>query len=334
MSLLFPPEKPHAYTWLLMKGDSYLPGVFVSAWSVRRTCPKADLVVLCTPDVSQTARDKLLLVVDNIYSINYLTFPSKELKTARQRELYAEWVSCAYTKWQILSLPYEKVCQLDADTVVVCNIDELFDMQAPAMPLASPFTTPLGTAPNYFTGEVGLDGYPVEGACITREMINRMLKSAGTVCISTPAVIEPNAEDYADYIAYINKRLPYGSTNCMSAFDEQSICDFYVNSKKTSITAIHHRYNYYPWKEGFLFPGEIPRIIHFFSDTKPWSVCYDEYPDMISWYKMAYAACKDIGIEPTEININCADCTSADCSGDTFIDKFVEGFNILTLAHL
>ena len=328
------PTRRYAYVWLFMKGDKYLPGVFVSAYSVLRTNPDADLVVMVTEDVSEKARAVLQKVVTHIADVPYISFKSKKLKTGRQKQLYESWIAESYTKWNVLALPYEKVLLLDADTIVTENVDELFKLDAPAMPMATPFIKPYGDLPTYYKGPVGLDGYPEHGTKLTLEYIEETLTKCGVLPPSSQAIIAPSVDDYREYIQTISDMQPFGYPECNNGFDEQSIAHYYTNVKKVPYTVIHHRYNIFPWKDGFTFNGEIPRIIHFFSDTKPWTVAYDKYPDVITWYKMAGAAVDYADIKPEDINIEKRNITSAKKADDIFIHKYLKNKDVLQIYGL
>jgi len=322
LTLSSPPLHDNAYVWLFMKGDFYLPGVFVSAFSIKRTNPDADLVVMVTPDVSEHARNMLLKVATHLYDIPYVSFESKQLKTERQRQLYNTWIASSYTKWNSLALPYKKIALIDGDTIHTANTDELFDLQAPAMPLASPFVEPLGKIKSFYVGPTDLAGYPQHGSRIDTSILSDILNKGGLLPTSTPAIIEPSMSDYKEYLELIKGMQPFGFTECHSGFDEQSIAHFYVTKGKP-YTSIHQRYNYYPWKDGFMFPGEVPRIIHFFSDTKPWTVEYNKYPDVTTWYKMAALAIDHVAIKAEDISIKSENISLATSVDDEFNKKFI-----------
>ncbi len=328
------PKRPHAYTWLFMKGDAYLPGVFVSVYSVLRTSPAADLVVMVTPDISKEARTQLKKVATHLFEIPYISFKSKPLRTERQRQLYESWIAQSYTKWNTLALPYEKVLLLDADTIITENIDELFNLQAPAMPLATPYIKPYGKEPTYYKGPVGLDGYPAHGTLLDAEVINNTLNDGGLLPPSSQALIAPSMSDYYEYLETIDAMQPFGFPNCHNGFDEQSIAHYYTNVKNKKYTVIHQRYNVFPWKDGFTFNGDIPRVIHFFSDTKPWTVEYNKYPDVITWYKMAGAALKYTGSSPKDINIESSNVNKAGSAEDVFIHKYLKKKDVLQIYGL
>lgn len=328
------PLREHAYVWLLMKGDTYLPGIFTSVFSVARTSPAADLVVMVTHDVSQTARSMLLNVATHICEIPYINYESKKMKTQRQREMYESWIASSYTKWNALALPYKKIILIDGDTVHTSNTDELFSLSGPAMPYSSPFMEPMGGLPSYYEGTRGLDGYPFHASEIPIDVIEKTLNKGGILPTSTPAVIEPDADDYVLYQKTISAMQPFGFPKCDSGFDEQSIAYFYTKVKNKSYTSIHQRYNYYPWKVGFLFPGDVPKIIHFFSDNKPWMMKFNTYPDVITWYKMAALGLEKYSLSPVDIKLKKENVDGAKSSDDKFIKTFIEVDDVTQVTQL
>lgn len=100
----------NAYVWVIFKGDRYIPGVLASAYSVKRTNTKYDLICLVTPDVSNIGRKELAKICNKVIEINYIRVTRPKLKTTRQKELYKTWIDVSYTKWNILNLTqYKKV---------------------------------------------------------------------------------------------------------------------------------------------------------------------------------------------------------------------------------
>lgn len=285
---------------------------------------------MVTDDVSQHALNMLMKVATHLFYIPYISVKSKQMKTERQRQMYGTWIASSYTKWNALALPYEKVLLIDGDTIHTENTDELFELSAPAMPLASPFVEPLGKIHTYYSGPVGLDGYPTHGSTIELQVIDNILNKGGVLPTSTPALISPSISDYQEYLSMIKSMEPFGFPECHSGFDEQSISHFYL-TKKQSYVSIHQKYNYYPWKDGFLFPGDVPRIIHFFSDTKPWTIDFNKYPDVTTWYKMASAAIDATHITAEDISIKTSDVNAAKNAEDTFIGKFLQTNDVLSI---
>lgn len=282
-----------AYVWLIMKGDRYLPGIFTSLHSIKRTIPKdKNLVVMVTPDVSEQAINVIKLLADYVARVEYLEHTTNKMRTERQEELYSSWISLSYTKWQSLRLPFDKILFLDADVIALDTIDQLFDMQTPASPFSSPFQKPLGLSNNYYLskGELGKDGYPKNGAIMSKEAIARSLFMNGSIATATSILLEPSIYHFNKMWNMLKTQFPkgFGFSSCNSGADEQLISYYYsiyALGPETNWINIHQRYNYIPWKKGFLV-DEMPLILHFFSNVKPWEQKVDEWIDVINWYVM------------------------------------------------
>ncbi|KAI4338619.1 hypothetical protein MLD38_023655 [Melastoma candidum] len=106
-----------AYVTLLY-GDEFLLGVRVLGKSIRDTGTTKDLVVLVSDGVSDYAKD--LLQADGwiVEKISLLANPNR----VRPTRFWG-----VYTKLKIFNLTnYKKVVYLDADTIVVKSIEDLF----------------------------------------------------------------------------------------------------------------------------------------------------------------------------------------------------------------
>lgn len=332
-SLDRPPKHPHALVWLLMKGDSYVPGIFTSVYSALGA--DADLVIMTTPDVSEEAKETLRLLPVIIANISYISFPSAKLKTEKQQKLYEKWVSIAYTKWNMLALPYKRAIFIDGDTIItsweknIPKINLLFTLRAPAAPFNNPFVKPLGVIVDYLPkNNRDSDGYLKHSVIIPPDAINKILHHGGMLLTASCVLLEPSIEDFKKYIVFMKEktsRKPYGY-NCHSMVDEQSIADFYINCKKTTFSNIHQVYNYIGWKKGFVHKT-LPVILHYFSENKPWNMKFNEYPDVITWYKMLSAGISYTGKNLNEmcerLHINKDNIINADKAQDVFKKDFV-----------
>jgi lipopolysaccharide biosynthesis glycosyltransferase len=316
------PVHDNAYVWLLMKGDSYLPGIFTSVYSILRTNPDADLVIMVTPDVSTSAKEILMKVATHLFYIDYISIDSKPLKSQKQRELYAKWVSVAYTKWNMLAVPYKKALFVDGDTIVLDNIDYLFKMQTPAAPFNNPFVKPLGYIKDYLIGQRGSDNYLVHGAKITPKVVNDCLNKDGMLFTASAVLLSPNFDDYFSYLKMLKTMEPFGFTKCHSMVDEQSLAYFYSDVKKVDWYNIHQVFNYINWKEGFLAPNDTPIILHYFSEKKPWVMKYNEWPDVICWYKMAAESLEKTHSIPVDIKLDTEQIKLAKTHKDEWIKKY------------
>ncbi|KAK3197833.1 hypothetical protein Dsin_021248 [Dipteronia sinensis] len=106
-----------AYVTLLY-GDEFLLGVRVLGKSIRETGSKKDMVVLVSDGVSDYAKKILQADGWKVEEISLLANPNQ----VRPTRFWG-----VYTKLKIFNMVnYKKVVYLDADTIVVKNIEDLF----------------------------------------------------------------------------------------------------------------------------------------------------------------------------------------------------------------
>ncbi|KAL7319851.1 hypothetical protein PS15m_002938 [Mucor circinelloides] len=95
----------------------------VLVYSLKQTNTKHDIVVLVLEDVTQTVRSRLEYLGAKIINVDQIKYPW-DSSSARRKGFNK---ACRYSKLNLWNLTqYEKVVFLDADTMVVNNIDELF----------------------------------------------------------------------------------------------------------------------------------------------------------------------------------------------------------------
>ena len=150
------------YLWctLVMCNDSYVPGALVTAASVHRHS-RHPIRCLCTPfssryslpGVSPEAIAALKRHFDDVIEVSYITAHVAEpTGSGRQKGRYSKWMRYSFTKWHVLDPDlfgqYNKVMFIDADCILLDNVDELFDLDAPAMTLSSPWAPPGGKRGN------------------------------------------------------------------------------------------------------------------------------------------------------------------------------------------
>lgn len=331
LTLSSSPLHDNAYVWLLMMGDSYLPGVFASVYSVLRTNPNADLVIMVTDDVSDKARSVLLTMATHLFYIPYIQHATSPLKTKKQNAIYGSWISKSFTKWNMLALPYNKALFLDADTIITTNLDHLFKLKTPAAPFNNPFTRPLGYISNKLPNKV----YANHKAIINPKIVKNMLKKNGMVGTANSMLLSPNIDDYKLYNSMLREYKIYGlANNCYAGHDEQSIAEFYSILKKVNWVNIHQRYNYIGWKDGFLTKDDIPAVVHYFSQNKPWNMAWNEYEDVIDWYKVMSEAIKYAQLQPKLFKINKLDLQLAERKHNNYVKKFTTNKNIKSLLDI
>lgn len=111
-----------AYMTTLCNGDAYLPGVQALGRSLSRAGAAHEKVVMVTEDVSETACDALR-------AEGWLTrlVAPIENPNPKAQQMFERFAS-TFTKLRVWEqVDYDKIVYLDADTIVLRNIDELFD---------------------------------------------------------------------------------------------------------------------------------------------------------------------------------------------------------------
>jgi glycogenin glucosyltransferase len=103
--------------------DEYAPGALVWAQSLRNVQTHHDIVVMVTPNVTPRWREVLQRVADHLETVNVLDSKDESnLRLLQRMEL-----GITFTKlhcWRLTQ--YSKAVFMDADTLVVQNIDDLF----------------------------------------------------------------------------------------------------------------------------------------------------------------------------------------------------------------
>ncbi len=124
-----------AYVTTLCNGDAYVPGIEALGRSLDRTATTHAKVVLVTPDVPEAARQRLRdkgWLTRDIEPVANPT-PEGELLFSRFRNTFTK-----LRAWEVTE--FDKLVLLDADTIVLQNIDDLFSR--PNMSAAPDFLLP------------------------------------------------------------------------------------------------------------------------------------------------------------------------------------------------
>jgi alpha-N-acetylglucosamine transferase len=122
-----------AYVTLLMLNDSYLPGVLMIAYALRKQDTRADLVCMVTEEITPGARHALGLLFDHVMEVEKIFVPYKR----RQKRQYIPYVFTRISALRLgrdgdLGFEYEKLAALDADVLPLKHYDHLFSLDAPA----------------------------------------------------------------------------------------------------------------------------------------------------------------------------------------------------------
>lgn len=111
----------NAYVTMLCHGDGYLPGVEVLGKSIEASRSKVPRVVLATADVGQAARARLSQLGWQIRDIEPIENPASD------RLLFPRFAA-VFAKLRVWELvEFDRVVLFDADTLVLQNVDDLFE---------------------------------------------------------------------------------------------------------------------------------------------------------------------------------------------------------------
>lgn len=110
----------------LATNDTYVVGSLVLGESLRRVGTQKKLVVMITKEVSEAFRNNLQNVFDDVHVVDLLSSEDfKNLQLLGRPDLHV-----TFTKLHCWNLTqYSKCVFLDADTLVLQNVDELFEKE-------------------------------------------------------------------------------------------------------------------------------------------------------------------------------------------------------------
>jgi hypothetical protein len=277
----------YAYVTLVMKGDFYIPGALVVASSLRRTKAEHDIICMVTSDVSKKGRKALKHVYDKVIDVEYISQPYTHLNTAKEENMYHNWMREALTLYRCLWLfDYTKVCLLDSDVVVIRNMDHIFDLNAPAGSFHSFWLQ--GTHNPYPRNLKHGDHVPTECIKTALQMENSF------VCIGNCLLIPPSPQTANAFMSYIDKFVSrhnaLGFHKCNSGANEQTIAHFFACHMAMPWTHIGTPYQCIPWKYSPSDPEGSPYLFHYFN-IKPWVMNISEFSDLQVWWSFAKTLC-------------------------------------------
>ncbi|QED40618.1 P13 [Chrysodeixis includens nucleopolyhedrovirus] len=270
----------YAYVTLVMLGDEYVKGAVVLAKSLLLTNTRYDLVCMVTKDVSSVGVSLLHQYFNYVIPVDYITYNCPPMITKRQNQMYGGWINNAFTKWQCLTLKnYKKIVYLDADHVVVKNIDHLFFLPAPALCFAD------DGHGYYYNKLVGRD-------VVTPKNIESFFRYNKILCRAGTVLLEPSN----DLLDSIRRQLNNKNNilrRCLyhNGFDEQVLLQAFMEQKMcvTQLCIL------YAWNAGSyhkLRKSFEPYIINYYGDEKPWHYSINKpvkYMDVFIWkYFNAY----------------------------------------------
>ncbi|XP_035190306.1 glycogenin-1 isoform X2 [Oxyura jamaicensis] len=244
----------------LATNDSYVKGALVLGSSLQQHRTTRKLTALITPQVSDSMREVLEKVFDEVILVNILdSGDSAHLALMKRPEL-----GVTLTKlhcWELTQ--FSKCVFMDADTMVLSNIDELFEREelsaAPDPGWPDCFNSGVfvyrPSIETYnqllqFATEKGSFDDPIIGRCILGCRFKRPLTPAprlwSYIC-ADQGLLNTFFSSWAT--TDMNKHLP-----------------FIYNLSSTSV------YSYLPAFKAF---GANTKVVHFLGSRKPWNYTYD-----------------------------------------------------------
>ncbi|XP_072897664.1 glycogenin-1-like isoform X2 [Hemitrygon akajei] len=217
----------------LATNDLYGKGALVLGTSLRNHKTTRKLVILVTPQVTDNMRSVLQRVFDEVIVVDVLdSKDSAHLAMIKRPEL-----GVTFTKLHCWALTqYSKCIFMDADTLVLCNIDELFEREE------------LSAAPD--------PGWPD--------------------CFNTGVfVYRPSIETYNELLRFSTEKGSFdgGDQGLLNSFfsswataDINKHLPFIYNLSSVAI------YSYLP---AFKQYGPNAKVVHFLGNIKPWNYSYN-----------------------------------------------------------
>ncbi|KAL9866070.1 glycogenin-2 isoform 2-T2 [Geothlypis trichas] len=217
----------------LATDDVYCQGALVLGQSLRNHKTSRKLAVLITPEVSSGMRSVLSSVFDEVIEVGVLdSADSVHLALMQRPEL-----GVTFTKLHCWTLThYSKCVFMDADTLVLCNIDELFDREEFS-------AAPDSGWPDCFNSGV----FVFQPSLKTYNLLLQFAAEHGSFDGGDQGLLNSFFSSWAT--ADIGKHLP-----------------FLYNLSSSSV------YTYVPAFNHF---GRDAKVVHFLGATKPWNYKYN-----------------------------------------------------------
>ncbi|XP_059672019.1 glycogenin-2 [Gavia stellata] len=217
----------------LATDDVYCQGALVLGQSLRNHTTSRKLAVLITPEVSTGMRSVLRSVFDEVIEVDALdSADSVRLALIQRPEL-----GVTFTKLHCWTLThYSKCVFMDADTLVLCNVDELFDREEFS-------AAPDSGWPDCFNSGV----FVFRPSLKTYNLLLRFAAEHGSFDGGDQGLLNSFFSNWAT--ADIGKHLP-----------------FLYNLSSSAV------YTYVPAFNHF---GRDAKVVHFLGATKPWNYKYN-----------------------------------------------------------
>jgi alpha-N-acetylglucosamine transferase len=270
-------KNKYAYVTLVMKGNTYCIGAITMAYSLRMRGCKYDIICMVTKDVDDDGRKLLLTVFTHIIEVPYiefLTYKQEEKKESLSR--LNTWIDVSYTKFHIFNMTnYEKIMFLDADMIIMENIDHIFKFQTPALNVNS-------KSMKLVTERVTPSGTIMKSSGLMSKLPLIISINAGSVLI-TPS--KDHFKSIVELCRLLSPIKPFELPLIHSTAEEYILFIFFARYLQCDITLLGKEYNNNPWTLSISYNinNIRPKILHF-ALQKPWSLDRFEYSDTYIWW--------------------------------------------------
>ncbi|MGI4814583.1 MAG: hypothetical protein ACRYGG_14795 [Janthinobacterium lividum] len=270
-------DTTYGYVTFVMGNGHYLNGAKVLATSLMKTNSKFPIILFVTPDVVIDA--ECLMLFDEIITINYITHKCKNLMTDSMDRIYGSWIEKSFTKLNVFNEKWysrrmEKIIYLDADQIVLENLDHLFNLPTPAMSFDSEYSD------MYFIQGINNPFKHLTSGDIVPYKMLRDNFYKNIVAASGTMIISPNQMFFDRAIAILKSYDEYGH-KIYNGFDEQLIAETLIDLKINST----HISKLYCWNAGQYqaLRSGMAYVINYYGRSKPWLSPKIKYFDEFIW---------------------------------------------------
>lgn len=300
-------SKQFAFVCTVFKNPSYLKGAITLAQSIRLTndLTYVDIVCMITPDIeeylldkdNQIIKDKLYELFDKVIITQYLIVDYQT-----KNEVYSNWINASLTKWNCLTLvDYFKILYLDADQIVVRDLNHLFDIQTPAASFS------INDKSRKFKNVIH---YSKISSDHEKLIPYSKINSNSKLFIESTVLLTPSMDSYKKLIE-LSKNKSEFSGELPNEIDGYLLFKLY---KQLSMpwTHISHSYTCIVWvKTWKLDPEDKIKIIKFIGKDKPWINENSDWIDVKLWYQIYNYAINN-EFDNTLVSDKCLLCDSSD----------------------
>jgi len=224
----------------LATNDSYSLGALVLAHSLRQVGTTRQLAILIGPGVSKAMKESLGRVFDLVHEVDVINSNDERILTAMKRPELGITLTKIHC-WRLTQ--YTKCVMMDADCLVVKNIDDLFEREE------------LSAVPDIGWPDIFNSGvFVFKPSDATFAALVQLAASEGSFDGGDQGLLNTYFSDWRT--SDISKHLSFVYNMCLSAV-----------------------YSYPPAYKRF---GENVRVIHFLGSLKPWMYGYDAQTNTVS----------------------------------------------------